>query len=960
MNNVPDEYHGNASFYGLQVTRRGELQTFQSYWDEVVIINLPQQSEYEGFLASVDDYCNSMHTKQFSPYEDNETGPKAMPRGQWIKNEMRERCMRTKRQVRDIVTELVDAAFKLSMPQPSSTQTESLSMITNADEFHMHFGELEDENENVLKNISVLKSLPLPQPLTDPTTVPSIHRNESESIRRIDEMTTHRPDSVTHRFDDLSFFPNMSTVNLTNSAFFSEYDTPYSGTSGENIVREKRAIFTLSILAITAIASLLATSVTGASIAINNKVKIEQMQKKVSKLVDLSREQDTESIALRDFMIGMTTDHVGKFNRTSNVLGNVLQIQQIFSRTINATAANLRKYSKGDALANTIFLNLHEEQDFITKVTAVIDGARRVITSYEQGIISLYQNQLSTAFVTHSQLRAILFKVRHNLPQGYTLAFEMGQLENYYFHKLCQHTKVGNQLILRITIPLSTVGITPSLPFYTPVYHTVPLPREWEKASGLLTSGNFYRINENALYWILRNGKFESVVDRDHLSCSEAGNYLKCIRFEPTPSIIPSNCVKALMEGNFTPEVIFNTAKKACKPQLDNSANYKIMRLDDENMVLHGSTLLNYRKICRGLKPEPIQVAEDNLMKIVHLEPGCQIEMNGVLSPGPIYRLDSSNTTINMSAGIRSVVFTNSSARYPIPLPVEVLGMPFSTDVNISFQPSELSSSKTFFAELSRLKRQTDEMRERVENYNATFKDDEVSINQVADFIEARVVQHLNTFLLVLIALYSFANRNFLVLTAANFSFLVQSAEATVTDVPVMSTLVTWYKVYENLRMPDWELLVQIACLTFIIVNIMIKNLCNDTKMIDIFGRINNDDQYNIAFVFESAINKKCYRLEETITILHPLRIQLSLDIVRIEVVTPIRNFLIVNDMITLQKPLVFQCIDSNGKPINGMDPLTVSFGMRSVTWYGNRPDTKFVKGGRCRAMVIANPFIKS
>lgn len=62
INTVPDEYHGNASFYGVQVTRRGELQTFQSYWDEVIVINLPQQSEYEGFLSSLDAYCNSMHT----------------------------------------------------------------------------------------------------------------------------------------------------------------------------------------------------------------------------------------------------------------------------------------------------------------------------------------------------------------------------------------------------------------------------------------------------------------------------------------------------------------------------------------------------------------------------------------------------------------------------------------------------------------------------------------------------------------------------------------------------------------------------------------------------------------------------------------------------------------------------------------------------------------------------------
>ena len=664
---LSDDYHRNASFYGLQVVPRGELLTFQSYWDEVIVINLPQPSEYENFLSAINNYCNSMNTRQFQVYEqDLHLLVGRISRAEWIKREMRERCRRAKDEVRAVVTDLVDAAFKFSMPQPNQPQIDPLVMITNMDNFNLGMNEDEYEEESIFQNVSFAN-----------TTLPPARRESTTETAKQDEIltTTFSPTSSvptsTQSSTTLTYtLPGeQPTINLSSSPYVEDdYDVPNTGTQRQADTREKRALFFLATAAITAIATLLVSSITGTVVALENKYKIDQMKLKVKKLVDISNEQDNESVALREFMIGMTTENVGKFNKTGSVLSTVLQIQNIFSKSINRTASSLRLYSKGDALANTMFLNLHEEQDFITKVSAVIDGARRVITSYEQGIISLYQNQLSTAFVSHQQLRSILFKIRHNLPPGFTLAFDMSELENYYFYRLCQHRKVGNQLILRLTVPLSANNLTPPLSLFTPVFNTVPLPRAWEKQAGLELSGNFYRINEKALYWVLKSGKFESVVDRDHLSCTEAGNYLKCIRFEPTPSIVPSTCIKSLMAGNFSPEIIFSASRKSCKPFLMPPESYKIMRLDDETMVLHGSTLLNYRMVCKGQKTEPIEVAEDILMKVVPLAPGCQIEMNGILFPGPILRGAVSNTTFNMSSGIRDVVFTNQSNLFHYPL----------------------------------------------------------------------------------------------------------------------------------------------------------------------------------------------------------------------------------------------------------------------------------------------------
>ena len=278
---------------------------------------------------------------------------------------------------------------------------------------------------------------------------------------------------------------------------------------------------------------------------------------------------------------------------------------------------------------------------------------------------------------------------------------------------------------------------------------------------------------------------------------------------------------------------------------------------------------------------------------------------------------------------------------------------------NLVFTPSELTSSETFAKEFVRLKRQTQDIRERIELYNATFADENNLPAEKEGYFEDKIVQHLNSILLLVIAFYSFANRNFLVLTAARFAFMVKPIEASFIDGPLI-TVKSWYSFLSDLRQPNWELVLQIACLTFILVNVLTKNSFNRTALSDVLGRVVNNDHFNILFTFQSSASRKCYRLEETVTVLFPLRIPQNPKIVRIECVTPIRHFIISNSNVSFAKPLVFLCLNKEGMPVQSIEPVLVSFSLKSVQWLGPPPTQDMEKGGKCSVSVIANPFLDS
>lgn len=76
----------------------------------------------------------------------------------------------------------------------------------------------------------------------------------------------------------------------------------------------------------------------------------------------------------------------------------------------------------------------------------------------------------------------------------------------------------------------------------------------------------------------------------------------------------------------------------------------------------------------------------------------------------------------------------------------------------------------------------------------------------------------------------------------------------------------------------------------------------------------------------------------------------------RMRVKIAIKNTKTTNDIMNLQKQLIFDTIEAeDGKLINIRLPSIKSSIIRRVVWYGNRIGTKC---GQCRVMVITNPCL--
>lgn len=953
---LPVDYHTNASLYGLQVVRRGELLTFASYWSELIIINLPEQSEYERFLTSINSYCQTMNTAKYEVYENivpiDIAGKER--RAERIRQLISQRCMTVKDDITKTVRDLIQATFRFSLPEPPPADTKPIPMITNFDTFKFD-GTDEDQDE------SIHRSPPFSSLSTD-------GRNESASVtgRNVSVVSTETsihsstfPSTTTVRedttFAELSSLGPNSTFEIESHDSVEYQNSDIAQTS--NTMRKKREIITLSVIAVSAITALFATSAAGVAMAIHNREKISDLEDKVKRLVAISENQDIEATNIREWLMGSTRYSSEKFNETGNTLNGLLKLQKLFSDSINDTARSLRDYSLGDSLSNSLFLNLHEESDFLNRVSSVLESVRRVTKNYELGILSLQNNQLSPSFVNHANLKKILYKVRDALPQGYHLALGMGKLEDYYFYKLVTHTKAGNQLFMRLVIPLSTDGVSIPTSLFTPVFSVVPLPKLYQKQLKLTSNKNFYRISERELLWECRKDKFTEVIDRTHLNCQEYGYYMKCTRYQPTPKIIPSPCIKLLMEGRFDPNEIFSSKGKACRPVMMDSEEYSPIRIQEDEFIIHGSEHLRFRKVL-GNKSQSIDIDELTPMKLVRLGNGEQLEVNGNLLPAPIFQAGS-KVTLNMSSGIRDIIFTSAENRVPLPSPTALILQSYELN-EVDFKPIDTSFPEAMYQKLAE---DNERVRERIESYNKTFKFD--SLARKSSVLEQTILKHLQTVLIFLVAIHSYKNRNFLVFTSTYFA-VIQSEVSAMTIDTTPGKIVSFMSLWTSLPHPDWEIVLQIALLSFIIFNTIFKNIHNKVILHKANGYVMNmRAEFNVSLTYTVDLDTPCYRLQETINIKYPLNAQTSaVDVrtIRCEAETNQSNFKINHHgFFTLSDPFYTFGLSETGQVTFALMPFDVAFDLNNVSWRGNKPFTIDQRqGGSCTILVTRNPYFES
>lgn len=958
----PADFHTNASLFGLQVVRRGELLTFASYWDELIIINLPDQNEYEKFLRSINAYCQSMATQQFEIYEgkipvDVVGRERAAEK---IQRTIRQRCMTVKDDITKTVRDLIQATFRFSLPEPPSADTKPIKMITNLDTFR--FDGTDEENDDdtsfrthpfssfaadeKLESTSVTPS----ENLSDTITTPTSSRTSSSST----PLSTTSVRSETS-FPQLPKLGPNSTFELdSNENFEFQNNDRARALTG---VREKRGVVLLSVLAVSAIAALFATSATGVAVSIHNRQKINELEHKVRKLVEISENQDIEATNIREWLMGATRYSSEKFNETGNTINGLLKLQRLFSDSINDTASSLRDYSQGDSLANSMFLNLHEEADFLSKVSSVLESVRRVTKNYEIGILSLQNNQLSPSFVNHANLKKILYKVRDALPAGYSLGLGIGTLEDYYSYKLVSHTKVDNRIFMRLVIPLSTDGMAVPTSLFTPVFSVVPLPQLYRKQLNLPSSKNFFRISERELFWECKRDKFTEVIDRSHLNCMEMGHYLKCTRYSPTPKIVPTRCIKLLMEGVTDPNEIFSAKEKACRPVMMGPEEYRPIRLQEDEFVLHGSDHLIFRRVL-GNRSETIDIDEQTPMKLIRLGNGEQLEVNGNLLPAPIFKAGSS-VVLNMSSGVRDIIFTSEENRLTLPSP-SVLKIQSYPLIDVDFKPFDSNFPEAMYQKLAE---DNEKVKKRIESYNRTFTFDSLAMR--ASAMEHAILKHLQSILFLLAAAYSYRSRTFLVFTTTYFHVIQNSVEAAAIDT-IPNQISSFFSIWNFLPAPDWEIVIQITLLSFIIFNALFKNLHNKVMLHKTIGYvISKRAEFNVSITYEVDIETPCYLLHETINIKYPLNVQTSSlpeRTIRCETETSQCNFKINrHGFFTLAETFYTFGISSTGAATFALKPFDVSFDLNNVSWLGSKPFTLGKReGGSCAISVTRNPYYES
>lgn len=231
--------------------------------------------------------------------------------------------------------------------------------------------------------------------------------------------------------------------------------------------------------------------------------------------------------------------------------------------------------------------------------------------------------------------------------------------------------------------------------------------------------------------------------------------------------------------------------------------------------------------------------------------------------------------------------------------------------------------------------------------------------------LEQLILKHLQTVLILFVAIYSYRSRNFLVFTTTFFAVIRNEVEAmTLESAP--KEIVSFFSLWSSLPQPDWEIVIQIALYSFIILNVAFKNIHNKVMLHKVNGYvINKRAEFNVSLTYTVEVDTPCYLLHETINVKYPLNAQTSaLDIrtIRCESETNQSNFKINrHGIFTLSDPFYTFGLSDRGNVTFALMPFDVTFDLKNVSWIGNRPLTiDYRKGGTCTILVTRNPYFES
>lgn len=672
------------AMYGVNVQRRGELRTYDSFFDQIIMITLPSEQDYRQIIDAIYAHCASLDVERFYTYgiDPNQPGTEVNHTlSEMYRNKIVTDCKNFYSTAKRVTKEMLTSAFSETLPQPRLTPSESQQMISGYYEENLDLKVRAPVNRFRISALSpnqptsYIPKLSIDVSSEPPTVLPDVAGNSTDA-EPLAERSTDTPADTTVspaiQLLELSSTPT-AIPSILNSSIHSNIVNTHSFSSGaiytnpNTLLRKKRFVITATVIG--AIVGLLSVSFATTGLALYNQQKINALNRQVVQLVNKQKEADLDAAALADSMLGFIELDESKTNGSNSHLNEFLRIQQLFTAHVRHSTHVINTLSRGDAVQGGVLLSLIENMDLTNRVQTLLDSARQRITDYSMGLLSLHNNQLSAQFVPYNKLRQILFFVRRNLPDGYTLGIPLTEIERYYYSKLVRFSRVQNQLIIRLSIPLTREPIVLAKSLYQPIFNPFPLPVSWSKQHSM----EFYRIYEplNDM-WLFNSNKFSEIVSRKHIQCHEAGNYLDCVRFRPSPVIPQTRCLAALMCGHHRPLEIFGAENNTvCETYHVSHKAYTPIFLDESLVCIHGSTRLNYQVRCPGQKDVDIDLAEDKGSDCISIQPSCVLQVNEFTFAGPPQQMNRTfGYELPGSPGL--LITTNSSNRIILPGNIEI------------------------------------------------------------------------------------------------------------------------------------------------------------------------------------------------------------------------------------------------------------------------------------------------
>ena len=344
--------------YGIGLQRKGEIRTYDTFFDQIIVISLPKEADYRQITDEIYAHCSSLDVERFYVYDTqtNESRPVDHAVSKQFRQKILNDCKNFYFTTKRVTKELITNAFSETLPQPKQSTDDTEAMIAS-----YYDVDLDMKLRKPVNRFHRDRLFTLEPTLSSPSSEAPTSSSPTSSTLLFSDTTTDTPSTlplvaeppVTTLPSSVSSpvsitstplvatneIPDLSPSNLPTVRAFKS-NSVYS--SPKSLARKKRFIFASLIGAIVA---LLTISVTSAGVALHNSRKTEFLTRKVNQLITQQREADLDAAALTDSMLGFI--ELDRNNLTSSSLNEFMRIQQLFTAHVRHSTQVINDLARG-------------------------------------------------------------------------------------------------------------------------------------------------------------------------------------------------------------------------------------------------------------------------------------------------------------------------------------------------------------------------------------------------------------------------------------------------------------------------------------------------------------------------------------------------------------------------------------------------------------------------------------